>query len=193
MKVNSSTITDWKTTWFCCCCCLSLGINKHLTFRDRLVCWDVLNKIEELCFDCSPQTNTILKVSFISKENGDLKGTQKFDVKQPNNRLEQVKFFSGLANQLGNKINCFPRHHSLSVKCFTRHEENECVMESSWEPLGGRFWHVHWCMQTFVSWLLLRTELSYTVSKKRKRKSGNLRIIQGWKKLWFLKLKRMLV
>ena len=108
-------------------------------------------------------------------------------------RTGKVLFSRGLANQLGNKINCFPRHHSLSVKCFTRHEENECVMESSWEPLGGRCWHVHWCMQTFVSWLLLRTELSYTVSKKRERKSGNLRIIQGWKKLWFLKLKRMLV
>lgn len=64
-----------------------------VNFRDRLVCWDVLIKIEELCFDCSPQRNTILKVSCISKENGDLKGTQKFDGKQPSNRLEQVKFF----------------------------------------------------------------------------------------------------
>ena len=54
----------------------------------------MLNKFEELCFDCSPQRNTILLVNFISKENGDLKGTQKFDGKQPNNRLEQVKFFS---------------------------------------------------------------------------------------------------
>ena len=58
------------------------------------MCWDVLNKMEELSFDCSPQTNTILKVSCIWKENGDLKGIQKFDGKQPNNRLEQVKFFS---------------------------------------------------------------------------------------------------
>ena len=65
-----------------------------VNFRDRFVCWDVLNKIEELCFDCSPQTNTILKVSCILKENGDLKGIQKFDGKQPNNRLEQVKLFS---------------------------------------------------------------------------------------------------
>ena len=65
-----------------------------VNFRDRLECWEVLNKIEELYFDCSPQRNTILLVNFISKENGDLKGTQKFDGKQPNNRLEQVKFFS---------------------------------------------------------------------------------------------------
>ena len=45
-------------------------------------------------------------------------------------RTGEVLFSRGLANQLGNKINCFPRHHSLSVKCFTRHEENECVMRS---------------------------------------------------------------
>lgn len=55
-------------------------------------------------------------------------------------------------------------------------------MESSWEPLGGRWWHVHWRMQTFVWWLLLRIELSYTVSKKIERKSDSLRMIQGWKK-----------
>lgn len=46
-------------------------------------------------------------------------------------------------------------------------------------------------MQTFVSCLLLRTELSYTVSKKRERKSGNLRIIQDEKNFLFFKQKRM--
>ena len=39
---------------------------------------------------CSPQKNTILKVSCTLKESGDLKGTLECEERQLNNRLKQV-------------------------------------------------------------------------------------------------------